>query len=146
MKTRNRSRLYFWLGVVVVLSVAIAVSQKLEFKGEILNSNLSTINESKTAEPNQEPTVLRTKELTIEIVKELAKKGENLMFQDFKEYKGMEIGSGLYIMEYLINDKFKLVVGGADVTGKPFYALLEKAGVKKGIEIRTEDIEKFISK
>lgn len=86
-----------------------------------------------------------TKQLTIDIVKELAQKGENLVVEDFKEYIGNDIGSGLYIMEYPIDERFELLVGSSTTSGKPLYVLLKNIKTEKGIDIRSKDIDKFIN-
>ncbi|MBP5434007.1 hypothetical protein [Ruminococcus sp.] len=97
------------------------------------------------AEMNAEndPTVLKgTETLTLDIVKELSKKGSALDWKDFEDYKGRDIGSGLYIWEFELEDGFKLLVGG--VTGRtPDYIVLMR-GDEKTIDIRTDDVEEFI--
>lgn len=84
-------------------------------------------------------------ELTIEKVKELAKKGEDLSWEDFNDYQGTSIGSGLYILEYDIDDEYYLVIGGVSTEEKPMYIYLEKSSNSdKYIDIRTDDISDFI--
>ena len=90
-----------------------------------------------------DPTVLKgTETLTLDIVKELSKKGSALDWKDFEAYKGRDIGSGLYIWQFELEDGFKLLVGG--VTGRtPEYIVLMR-GDEKTIDIRTDDVEEFI--
>ncbi len=85
-----------------------------------------------------------TKQLTLNDVIELSSKGDELVWEDLAEFKGYEIGSGLYIMKYMIDDNFALMVGGTGAMGKPMYArLIYDDGAY--IDIRTDDVEAFIS-
>ena len=85
--------------------------------------------------------------LTLEIVKELAKKGEALSWKDFALYESVETGSGLYILIYEIDENYNLMIGGPSMDEDPIYIRLVKADdVDAYIDIRTEDIEKFLTK
>ena len=84
-----------------------------------------------------------TETLTIDIVKELSKKGSALDWKDFEEYKGRDVGSGLYIWEFTLEDGYVLDVGGT-IDKKPLYILLSHDD-DKGIDIRTDDVEKYLS-
>lgn len=83
-----------------------------------------------------------TKQMTIDDVKELAKKGYSLDWSDFEEYKGSYAGSGHYILEFELENGFILsVIGEPD--RKPVYIeLLRKYSER--IDIRTEDIDAYI--
>ena len=90
-------------------------------------------------------------ELTIEKVKELAKKGDALSWSDFEPYRHTDIGSGLYIYFYEINEKYCLVIGGGDTQNDPLYIRLvlkpydhEFLDDKAYIDIRTDNIDDFI--
>ena len=84
--------------------------------------------------------------LTIERVIRLAEnKGEDLTWSDFEMYNGTDIGSGLYIMNYEINETFDLMVGGVPGTEPMYIRLVTKTDRDNYIDIRTEDVEKFIS-
>ena len=91
--------------------------------------------------PLQEPA-----ELTLDKVIELAGKGEELTWSDFEQYKSKEIGSGLYILLYNIDENYYLLVGGTP-DKKPMYIRLVSAQDEtKYIDIRTESISDFINK
>lgn len=60
-------------------------------------------------------------ELTLEKVKELAKKGDALSWSDFELYRHTDIGSGLYIYFYEIDENYCLVIGGGDTQADPLY-------------------------
>lgn len=103
--------------------------------------------------------VLNTKEadikftkMDLDAVKKLSKKGDKLVWGDFKTFEGRDVGSGLYIMEYWIDTKYRLLVGGSGdsrvLNEKPMYVYLEKKDSKGNpirIDIRYEDVEKFIN-
>ncbi|KAI4447830.1 hypothetical protein C823_002349 [Eubacterium plexicaudatum ASF492] len=92
-------------------------------------------------------------ELTIEKVKGLAKKGDALSWSDFEPYRHTDIGSGLYIYFYEIDEKYCLVIGGGDLQAAPLYIRLvlkpydhEFLDDKAYIEIRTENVDDFINR
>ena len=91
-------------------------------------------------------------ELTLEKVKELAKKGDALSWSDFELYRHTDIGSGLYIYFYEIDENYCLVIGGGDTQADPLYIRLvlkpydhEFSDDEAYIDIRTENVDDFIS-
>lgn len=86
-----------------------------------------------------------SRKLTLEDVLALSKKGEDLVWEDLLPYQhGGDIGSGLYILRYEINEVLSLVVGGGSLTGKPHYANLSHALTEEYVDIRYEDVKAFI--
>ncbi len=84
--------------------------------------------------------------LTLEAVIELSHKGESLSWQDFELYKGTEIGSGLYILSYEIDDQYVLLVGGGSLQESPMYIrLVNKTDETRFIEIRDGNVENWLS-
>lgn len=88
-----------------------------------------------------------TKQLTLDDVIELSKKGEDINNDDFEDYLHTSIGYGMVIDEYKINENYKLIVGHS--YPKPLYVKLRYIKDKtkedyKEIDIRTDNIEKFI--
>ena len=82
--------------------------------------------------------------LTLDKVVELSEKGGDLTWSDFKHYEGKDIGSGLYIYVYDIDDIFGLWIGGVP-SEKPLYVrLATKADRDNSIDIRTDDVKEFI--
>lgn len=79
-------------------------------------------------------------------LRQLAAKGDELTFEDFNDYKGQEVGSGLYILHFEIEGGYSLLVGGGNVTGKPDYANLSITDFEENIDIRYDDIDEFINK
>ena len=83
--------------------------------------------------------------LTLEIVKELAKKGEELTWTDFEAYEGSDVGSGAYVYCYELDNDLKLMITGASLEEKPMNICLVKGeDTENGIDIRTEDIDVFL--
>ena len=67
-----------------------------------------------------------------------------MTWSDFKHYEGKDIGSGLYIYFYDIDDIFGLWIGGVP-SDKPLYVrLATKADRDNSIDIRTDDVKEFI--
>ena len=99
-----------------------------------------------------------SKNLTLKDVIELSKKKDALTWSDFTEYIYQDIGSGLYIWEFRINEGsgYTLWVGGVPPE-KPLYIRLlrginkkeypatEGIDTKNGIDIRYDDVQSFIN-
>ncbi|WP_198524680.1 hypothetical protein [Paenibacillus phocaensis] len=85
--------------------------------------------------------------LTLEKVIELSHKGQELSWDDFERYDSKEIGSGLYILRYEIDETYSLLIGGNSPKHKPAYIRLIKADQsEEAIDIRENQVEEFISK
>ncbi len=84
--------------------------------------------------------------LFIEKVIELSQKGNNLSWDDFEKYEGKEVGSGLYILAYQINNEYQLLIGGGkDKKEAPMYIrLVYSENLDDFIDIRQENAEEFI--
>ena len=99
-----------------------------------------------------------SKNLTLKDVIELSKKKDALTWSDFTGYIYQDIGSGLYIWEFRINEGsgYTLWVGGVPPE-KPLYIKLlrginkkeypatEGIDTKNGIDIRYDDVQSFIN-
>ena len=101
-----------------------------------------------------EPPVMNPHEeqLSLAEVRQLAEKGEDLSWDDFGQYKHEDIGSGLHVFLYDIDENYCLLIGGGDTQSAPLYIrLVFKASnsnfIDDGeyIDIRTESIENFIN-
>ena len=84
------------------------------------------------------------RKLTLDDVVMLSQKGDALSWSDFERYQGWDVGSGLYIMRYEIDELFDVLVGGVpDET--PWYIYLRVNNeADDRIDIRTEDVSTFI--
>ena len=115
-------------------------AEKLEHEAELADSIVK--NARISFEPKNEKL-----DLTIERVIRLAEnKGEELTWSDFQMYNAIDTGSGLYILVYEIDETFDLMIGGGAPVSPPMYIrLVTKADRDNYIDIRTEDVEKFIA-
>lgn len=84
--------------------------------------------------------------LTLELIKELAKKGDALGWSDFEQYNSKELGSGLYILHYDIDENYYLLIGGGNMQTLPLYIyLVSKADDSVGVwmaQIKLQPIKK----
>lgn len=92
-------------------------------------------------------TVVTAKKLTLEDVIRLSKKEDKLTWKDFEDFTYYETGSGLYIREYVIDDRFSLSVGGTspDTDARYFYLHAPGTYSDAKIDIRSENPEEFIN-
>ena len=88
--------------------------------------------------------ISQAEKLTLDDVVTLSQKGDALTWSDFERYQGREVGSGLYIMRYEIDELFDVLVGGVpDET--PWYIYLRVNNeADDRIDIRTEDVSTFV--
>ena len=93
---------------------------------------------------NAELDTLANRRLTLDDVRWLAQKGEALTWSDFELYQGTDGGSGLYIMQYVIDDRFEVLVGGTP-QNEPMYVRLRNRALDTWIDIRTDDVDSFIN-
>lgn len=84
--------------------------------------------------------------LTLDDVLELSKKGMELTWEDFAEFRSDgDIGSGMCIVRFpTISERFNVLVGGDSTEGEPLYVLLICTEDDDSIEIRTEDVQAFL--
>ena len=88
--------------------------------------------------------ISQAEKLTLDDVVTLSQKGDALSWSDFERYQGREVGFGLYIMRYEIDELFDVLVGGVpDET--PWYIYLRVNNeADDRIDIRTEDVSTFV--
>jgi cell division septation protein DedD len=86
--------------------------------------------------------------ITLDDVRGLAAKGDSVTMYDLQEYIGTNIGHGIFIWQYFVeNSDYILTVGTGDMN-TIFYALLTHAtdgGANDSIDIRYYDVDKFIA-
>ena len=92
---------------------------------------------------------LNGKSMTLDDVRALAKKGDDLLFEDFQKYKGVNVSSNFdsYIMVYGVEGGYRLIVR-SEQSGKPDSVNLESIWESGGggIDIRYGNINEFLSK
>ncbi len=84
-------------------------------------------------------------QLTLDTVIYLSKKGEKLSWEDFENYSCAEVGHGLYILHYEIDEMFYLRIGGTPYADPRFIYLCANDGSDASIDIRTDDVQSFIN-
>lgn len=107
-------------------------------------SNTNMIQIPITTVPIQDPNIPHTqRKLTKDDVIRLSHKGDSLTWSDFEGYEYTDIGSGLFVWKFIIDDNLKLYVGGGGLKTTPAYIHLKKADGRY-IDIRYDDPEDFI--
>lgn len=87
---------------------------------------------------------INQKQLTVDKVVELSAKGEELTWNDFEQYESTDVGSGLYILVYNIDENFELRIGGYPEDSPMYMRLVAKQNTDNFVEIRTEDVKAFV--
>ncbi len=87
----------------------------------------------------------QTETLTLQAVVELSRKGRELTWEDLHPYKATDIGSGLYIMEYPIDDRYSLICSDGKITGTPMRVILTDSHTGLSMDIRDGKVEVFLS-
>lgn len=64
-------------------------------------------------------------QLTLDTVAALSEKGNDLSWADFEQYLHEDVGSGLYIWHFEIDEIFSLSVGGGSLESSPMYIYLQ---------------------
>lgn len=83
--------------------------------------------------------------ITMDKVKELARKGEELTWSDFESYYGVDVGSGLYIMVYAVDGTdYTVSVGGGSLNEKPMYIHFG-SGDGNYIDLRYDSVDDFLN-
>ena len=76
----------------------------------------------------------------------LSRLGMELSWKDLEPYKGTDVGSGLYVVQYDIDSEFYLQVVDGKTDGVPTSARLYARCTGASCDIRTEDVRCFISR
>ena len=133
--------------VVVTFSAYLLYEKRPGHSLDIVQPHFgySSVTETSESEQDTQPVFTTgTKQLTLDDVIGLSSKGEELVWEDLSDFKGVETGSGLYIVTYKIDENYELMVGGTGAVGKPMYAHLIYVD-DEYVDIMTDDAEAFIS-
>ena len=133
--------------VVVTFSAFLLYEKRPGNSLDIIPPHFGYSSVTETSESEQDTQLVfttGTKQLTLDDVIGLSSKGEELVWEDLSDFKGVETGSGLYIVTYKIDENYELMVGGTGAVGKPMYAHLIYVD-DEYVDIMTEDAEAFIS-
>ena len=83
--------------------------------------------------------------LDLEDVIPLSEKGDALTWADFENFAYTEVGSGMYIRYYEIDETFSLMIGGPSPDEPPWYINLHAGDSGENImDIRTGNVQSFI--
>lgn len=82
----------------------------------------------------------KTAILSMDEIQDLAHQGEALSWKDFEGYPFEDVGSGLYIRKYEINENYHVLVGGGSVDAAPLYINLVKETEKRSISVMMTSI------
>lgn len=85
-----------------------------------------------------------TEDLTLEKVIELSHMGHRLTWEDLAPYKATDVGSGFYVMEFPINDRYTLTCIDGKLNGFPMSAGLMDQQTGLSIDIRRGLVESFL--
>lgn len=133
--------------VVVTFSAFLLYEKRPGHSLDIVQPHFGYSSVTETSESEQDTQLVfttGTKQLTLDDVIGLSSKGEELVWEDLSDFKGVETGSGLYIVTYKIDENYELMVGGTGAVGKPMYAHLIYVD-DEYVDIMTDDAEAFIS-
>ena len=133
--------------VVVTFSAFLLYEKRPGNSLDIIPPHFGYSSVTETSESEQDTQLVfttGTKQLTLDDVIGLSSKGEELVWEDLSDFKGVETGSGLYIVTYKIDENYELMVGGTGAVGKPMYAHLIYVD-DEYVDIMTDDAEAFIA-
>ena len=133
--------------VVVTFSAFLLYEKRPGNSLDIVPPHFGYSSVTETSESEQDTQLIfttGTKQLTLDDVIGLSSKGEELVWEDLSDFKGVETGSGLYIVTYKIDENYELMVGGTGAVGKPMYAHLIYVD-DEYVDIMTDDAEAFIA-
>lgn len=83
--------------------------------------------------------------LTLENVIALSEKGDALTWTDFEDYAYTDVGSGLYIHQYVIDETFSLIIGGPSLDEPPWYINLHAGNSEEAVmDVREGNVQSFI--
>lgn len=128
----NAKRPALWVtivGIIVLIIVGVCL---------LTNANESSIEEDKPSLSEEEAQPEQKKKLNLDYVKALSDKGWELDWEDFEEFEGEDIGSGMYVMYYPIDEEYSLYVRGKNLDEKPEYVTLKRK--YQGVDFAEYDI------
>ena len=85
--------------------------------------------------------------LSLDRVIKLSEKGNELSWEDFEKFSSTDIGSGVHILRYEVDENYYLLIGGGSKDIESMYIYLINANDPDDyIDIRTDDVNSFITK
>ncbi len=90
------------------------------------------------------PSPIGNQRLTMDDVSALSELGHDLSWDDLKGYESTDIGSGLYVLVYPINDTYELICSGGSLDGKPATVRLRNLITNRAHDIREGQPYQFL--
>ncbi len=114
--------------------------------GRIIAGNISAESLEVEIEDSPETMPEAAEMLTLEEVAALSLKGHDLTWSDFARYVHTDVGSGLYIWHFEIDETFSLKIGGGSTRTVPMYIHLsaKRGEEENSIDIRNGGVEEFV--
>ena len=102
----------------------------------------------------REPETAEPRRMTLDDVLELSARGEALTWEALLQFEGEDVGSGLYIYRFPINEDYCLEASDGKLSGTPTRVLLVaaaddgtfSASPGRCVDIRTEDVAAFLAR
>ena len=147
-RVRNMKKIIvsFFTSFFLLMNVGSAViaSYAAEFSTESEAQNDASQSSKTTNSTINDVTMFTEGEMmTLDDVIELSKKGNSLTLNDLAKFKGVVAGSGIFILEYDLGNKYTFTVGSMTLE-RIDYAILSYSGSENDIDIRTDDVEAFL--
>ena len=93
--------------------------------------------------PSETPSTKQS--LTLEDVIALSEKGGTLTWADFEDFAYTDVGSGMYVRQYVIDETFSLMIGGPSLEEPPWYInLVAGDDEEDAMDIREWNVRSFI--
>lgn len=127
----------------IIIIIIFITGCKRNLSNEIQSIHETTNNsETEEFEFNPNPTEV----LTLDKVRELALKGEELSWKDFNNYYGTNVGMGISIIIYNLGDGYVLTlyITNYDDNPKSFDIILSNEERTDDIDIRYNDVEAYL--
>lgn len=88
--------------------------------------------------------LMGTKRMTMDDVSALSKLGRELSWDHLRDYEATDIGSGLYVLVFPINDTYELICAGGSLVGKPAGVTLKNRLTELSYDIREGQLYRFL--
>ena len=136
----NYKKPAFWIIILAIIAAAVLTACLLTNPKKDESSDIPILDIEDVEQGDKSP-------LTLEKLIELSKKGEELTWSDFNGYIGFDVGSGLYIMRYDIDEMFYVLVGGGSPLSEPplYIRLCANTMNRDCVDMTQGDVEAFIN-
>ncbi|MBR6559491.1 MAG: hypothetical protein IKT70_10880 [Clostridia bacterium] len=136
----NYKKPAFWIIILAIIAAAVLTACLLTNPKKDESPDIPILDIGDDEQGDKSP-------LTLEKLIELSKKGKELTWSDFDGYIGFDIGSGLFIMRYDIDEMFYVLVGGGSPLSEPplYIRLYANTMNRDCVDMTQDDVEAFIN-